>query len=386
MSNFDMSSQIGRRIMLPLHIPRSEIYTETNSLISHDAIKHGSTFTKNGEGQIVAVFGPHYLVEYIDEHDNTVRIGMTPQFLGIHAQPPYATLKEDIFISNIPNPEPMPPKKKKKDYKKLLSSLIVSEEVKDEIVSAISALDNNDIIFTKWGFSKTIEYGKASALLFYGLPGCGKTMAAKLIAKALGKTLKPIGAAEIETMEPGGAERAIISAFEEAQRENHVLFFDECDSLVSSRENMGQIMAAQVNQLLTSLEHYDGVVIFATNRIEELDSAIERRLTAKIEFPLPDLESREKIYKSLIPKKAPLAKDVSFRELAQFEMSGGHIKNVVLNGARIAVSKNKKRIARKHFMEAVQREIKAINAFKQRKSPNRPRLSKGRSATANTTS
>lgn len=216
-------------------------------------------------------------------------------------------------------------------------SVILDKDKKQSIIDTIRQVDNHDLIFTEWGFSDVFEKGTAISMLFYGEPGTGKTLMAQAIADKYGYALKTLSTAEIETPEPGGAERNIKEAFGKAG-EKTVILFDECDSLISSRKFMGAIMAAQVNALLTELEHYKGIAIFTTNRVGTLDEAFERRLSLKMEFEMPSAELRAKIWERMIPKKAPMHDDVDFGELSEIEIAGGHIKNIVLKAARMAAN------------------------------------------------
>lgn len=248
--------------------------------------------------------------------------------------------------------------------KKMFDSVILAEEKKEEIMAAVSQIHNTEKIFKEWGFEDIFEKGTAVALLFYGKPGTGKTLMAEALAKYLGRKLKLIQTAEVESMEPGGAERAIREYFKYADKNNEVLLFDECDSLIYNRNSVGAIMAAQVNALLSSLEQYKGVAIFTTNRLGHLDDAFERRVSAKVEFPKPTRELRELIWKRMIPSKAPIAKDVDFSELARIPIAGGNIKNVVLNAARTAAYRKLKEINNECFMEALEKEVSGIKGFK----------------------
>ena len=249
-------------------------------------------------------------------------------------------------------------------------SVILHQDKKQAILDAIKQVDNHGLIFQQWGFDSVFEKGTAVALLFFGPPGTGKTLMAQAIADRFSYNLKLISTAEIETPEPGGAERNIKAAFESAG-EDTVLLFDECDSLISSRKHMGSILAAQVNCLLTELEHYKGIVVFTTNRIEALDEAFDRRLALKVEFDMPDAEHRERIWKRMFPPQAPLADDVDFAELATVEIAGGHIKNVVIQAARMAanldIPNEEKKITQAILVEALTREVEGNVAFTEAK-------------------
>ena len=236
-----------------------------------------------------------------------------------------------------------------------LEKLIIDEQSKKEIVQVMKQFKNMKKIFEEWGLGEVIEYGKAMSLLFYGPPGTGKTWGANCIAKALGKDLLVVSAAEIQTSEPGGANRNIQKAFETAKARGCVLFFDECDSLITDRAHVGMILASEINTLLTSLETFEGIVIFATNRADTLDPAMARRISLMVEFKNPSEETREEIWKMMIPKKMPLAKDVNIKQLAKIDLTGGYIKNALLNAARAAVSEGCDAVHKRHFGEAIKR-------------------------------
>lgn len=237
-----------------------------------------------------------------------------------------------------------------------LDKLILAPEVKEEIVAVLKQHEHSKKIFDEWGLGETIEYGKGMTFMFWGGPGTGKTFAANCIAKALGKELLVIGAAEIQTSEPGGANRAIQEAFANAKR-NKILFIDECDSLIFNRQNLGMVLGSEVNTLLTEIEKSESVVILATNRIADMDPALERRMSLIVEFPHPTRSQRLDIWKNILPKKMPLAKNVDLEELAKHKLTGGLIKNVVLQAARLAVSKDQNEVTKANFDQAINRVL-----------------------------
>ena len=236
-----------------------------------------------------------------------------------------------------------------------LDKLVLDHETKGQILNVLKQHKHMTKIFEEWGLGEVMEYGKAMSLLFYGPPGTGKTWAATCIAKALGKEIMVISAAEIQTSEPGGANRNIEAAFKQAKLKGDVLFLDECDGLITDRAHVGMILASEINTLLTCLEKFEGVVIFATNRADTLDPAMARRISLMVEFHNPDEKSREGIWNVLLPKKMPLAKDVSIKKLAKFDLTGGFIKNVILNAARAAAAEEAPAVTMKHFAAAIKK-------------------------------
>lgn len=250
--------------------------------------------------------------------------------------------------------KPAAPKELQFDLAKL-DSLVIAKEVKDEIQAVLKQHKNSKKLFEEWGLAETIEYGKGMTFLFHGTPGTGKTWGANCIAKVVGQELLTLGAAEIQTSEPGGANRNIQNAFKTAKEEGKVLFLDECDSLITSRDDVGMILGSEINTLLTEIEKYEGICILATNRIENLDEALERRISLIVEFPEPTFDQRKAIFEKLIPKKMPLGKDVLMEKLAEHKLTGGQIKNVVIQAARLALSDEAKQVDLKYFDSAIER-------------------------------
>ena len=110
--------------------------------------------------------------------------------------------------------------------------------------------------------------------------------------------------------------------------------------------------------LLQQIEEYDGVCILATNLIGNIDEAFMRRITYVVHFPFPDRRMREDIYRHMMPPAAPLAEDIDWGFLAEkFELSGGHIKNIVLSAAFMAAGENSP-IGMRHLLRAAVGEMK----------------------------
>jgi len=269
------------------------------------------------------------------------------------------------------------PSAPKKPKVKATESVILDAQIKEEIYAAISQAEYEKKIFVDWGFNEVFEKGKAITLLFYGQPGTGKTMMAEMLAKDLDTELRIIGAAELRSSEPGGTERAIQTVFRKAMsffadnQKHQIILFDECDSLLANRSRTGSIESSQINTLLTSIERHEGIVILTTNRVEPLDPALERRITAKIQFPFPTQEQRELIWKRFIPEKAPLGKDVDFKKLAAHNLAGGNIKNCVLNAVRFAAYTKARKLKMAHFTKAVEREVASKKAFEEEQKKRR---------------
>lgn len=246
--------------------------------------------------------------------------------------------------------------------KKLFDTVIIEPYKKQMIIEALSLVENSDLIFKEWGFEDTIEKGTGVSLLFHGLPGTGKTLMAQAIADYLGKKLITITAAEVMDKYVGETEKKIAQMFD--AHKDAVILFDECDSLLGSRENArASWEVSQVNVLLNKLENHQGVTVFTTNHATNLDKALDRRIAVKVRFEMPSADLRKQIWKRMFPKQAPLSDDIDWDLLASYEVTGGYVKNTVLRAARIAAFRQEKQITFAVLKEALKQELTALMEY-----------------------
>jgi SpoVK/Ycf46/Vps4 family AAA+-type ATPase len=144
---------------------------------------------------------------------------------------------------------------------------------------------------------KSFRHRPKGTVLLYGPPGTGKTQFTEHLANELGLPLVSKSASALLSKWLGDSEKNIASAFEEAAAEDAILFFDEGDSFLRSRERAHHAWeVTQTNELLQKMERFDGIVIVATNLFRDLDAAALRRFTFKIEFRELDLNQRWKMF------------------------------------------------------------------------------------------
>lgn len=238
------------------------------------------------------------------------------------------------------------------------SQLILSHEVREALNMAVAQAKHNRVLIEQWGLGEAIPYGRAVTLLFTGPPGVGKTASAEAMAYELGKPIIVIDYAEIQNCFVGETEKNIVRAFREAREADAVLFWDKADAMFYDRDSAYRNWEVRdVNVLLTELERFDGLCILATNRVLTLDKALERRISLKVEFEPPDRPMREQIWRRLVPAKLPLADDVDFDALSEGELTGGEIKNTVLNAARIALARDPDgKVTMSDFRKAIEME------------------------------
>jgi len=217
------------------------------------------------------------------------------------------------------------------------------EDVKRELRETVQYPVEHPEKFLKFGMQPS------KGVLFYGPPGCGKTLLAKAIANECQANFISIKGPELLTMWFGESEANIRDIFDKARAAAPcVLFFDELDSIAKSRgSSLGDAGGAGdrvINQILTEM---DGVgakknvfIIGATNRPDILDSAIMRpgRLDQLVYIPLPDHKSRVAILKAAL-KKSPLAPDIDLEFLAKSTngYSGADLTGICQHAVKLAI-------------------------------------------------
>ena len=247
-----------------------------------------------------------------------------------------------------------------REAKLKMDQIVLSEKVSDALKMAIAHTRNSEVLMREWGMAEVVPYGRSVTLLFSGPPGTGKTACAEALAHELGLPILVADYSAIQSCLVGGTEKNVVKTFRQARTAGAVLFWDEADAMFADRDSAYHHWEVRdVNVLLQELEGFEGVCILATNRKISLDKALERRIAMKVEFDRPDHEMRRRIWERLIPKKMPLAGDVDVEGLAEADLTGGEIKNAVLNAARIALARDGERVVQmRDFEKAIGMEKK----------------------------
>ncbi len=243
--------------------------------------------------------------------------------------------------------------------------IVMSPDQREAIERAIAQMTYRQNVYEGWNYTKKYPYGRGLSVLLFGAPGTGKSMCAQVIAHELNLELYRVDLSKVIDKYVGETEKSISMIFREAKKCNVVLFFDECDTLFAKRADDGGSNQASANNktalLLQEVEAYDGVSVLATNYKHNIDPAFFRRMKYIVEFRKPDVETREMLWTTTIPKDTPLADDVDIHFLAEkYELVGGNIKNCILNAAFLAVADTEYgdgKVHMKHYLQAVQSEF-----------------------------
>jgi len=204
-----------------------------------------------------------------------------------------------------------------------LDQVVFDEEAKREMVTQAQNFLRLQTTDAASRLRDYYGYGTGLAYLFHGPSGTGKTMMAHALAHDLGKPLLSVNLETARRMR-GSAEEVIKYVMKEARLTDAIVFFDECDDMF--RQDSYESLV-----LLVELEKAQCITIFTTNKVLKLDPALDRRITLKVRFSLPDTEQRKLLWQRLVPPFAEVAPDVDFGKMAErYLFSGGLIKNTVL--------------------------------------------------------
>jgi SpoVK/Ycf46/Vps4 family AAA+-type ATPase len=197
-------------------------------------------------------------------------------------------------------------------------------------------------VLEDWGLRSGGGRGEGIIGLFAGKSGTGKTLAAEVLASALGQDLDVINLATVVDKYIGETEKNLERIFAEAEGVNAVLFFDEADALFGRRSEVSDARDRYANievaYLLQRLETFDGLGILATNLRTNVDDAFTRRLSVVVDFPEPDAALRRKLWKYML-ERVPVADDVNLEFCAdRFELSGGNVRNIAVSAAYLGAA------------------------------------------------
>jgi len=236
----------------------------------------------------------------------------------------------------------------------LRSTVVAVPNVQWDDIGGLMDVKKQLIEMVQWPFEHPeifLKYGQkpSRGVLFFGPPGCGKTLMAKAIATESVANFISVKGPELLTMWFGESEANVREVFDKARSAAPcILFFDELDSVAKARGggagDAGGAGDRVMNQLLTEM---DGVTsqklvffIGATNRPDILDQAMLRpgRLDSLIYIGLPDFAARISIFKAAL-RKSPVDPEVDFEYFADKTegFSGADIGSVCMSSAKHAI-------------------------------------------------
>ncbi len=248
------------------------------------------------------------------------------------------------------------------------NDVVLSTEQIDLLRGLIDRYRFADRVYGEWGFSAQPSTGIVA--LFSGPSGTGKTLTAEIVAGELGLDVFKLDLSAVVSKYIGETEKNLEQIFDAAGAGNLVLFFDEADALFGKRSEVkdarDRYANIEVSYLLQRLEAYEGLVIMATNFEKNVDEAFLRRIHVRVEFALPGVDERAKIWQLNLPATAPVsAVDVQWLA-AQFEISGAMIRNASVHAAFAAAAQADPVIAMETVVVGVAKEYRKVGRLLKR--------------------
>merc|ERR1712178_139919 len=206
-------------------------------------------------------------------------------------------------------------------------------------------------------------------VILFGPPGTGKTLLAKAVANQTSATFLRIVGSELIQKYLGDGPKLVRELFRVAEEHSpSIVFIDEIDAVGTKRYDTNSGGEREIQrtmlELLNQLDGFDArgdvKVLMATNRIDTLDPALIRpgRIDRKIEFPLPDMKTKRKIFQ-IHPPRMTLAEDVNLDEFVttKDDMSGADIKAVCTEAGLLALRERRMKVVQADFKKSKEKVL-----------------------------
>ncbi len=228
---------------------------------------------------------------------------------------------------------------------KTLSDVVLTIENRQEIEQVIREFSNWDVLMSNGVYP-------TRRVLFYGPPGCGKTLTANAIASEIGLPLLYVRFDAIISSYLGETASNIRKVFDFVNGDSYVMLFDEFDAIARSRNDQyehGEIKRV-VNTFLQQLDNFKGrsLIIAATNFEQSLDYAVWRRFDSTLKFDMPDNDERVRLF-NLKLKQFKGSENIIIEFLPHMEKfshadieraAGSVMKQCILDGRRMYTKKD----------------------------------------------
>jgi len=243
-----------------------------------------------------------------------------------------------------------------------LEELVLAQSTREPLARIIEENRNGEIL-------RSHGMRPANKLLFYGPPGCGKTVAAQAIAKRLYFPLVLVRFDAVISSYLGDTAANLRQVFDFARRQPMVLFFDEFDAVGKRRDDADEHgeLKRVVNSFLQMLDGWSGesLVIAATNHEGMLDSALWRRFDEIVAFPRPDAGAIEEVLRrNLRGQKFTLGVNLhaAATQLAGAQSAHADTERVARDAIKAAILKRESPLRKATFSAALERTCSRLAA------------------------
>lgn len=197
-----------------------------------------------------------------------------------------------------------------------------------------------------------------SGVLLYGPPGCGKTMLAKALARESGACFINLHISTLTEKWYGDSNKLVSAVFSLARKlQPTIVFIDEIDAVLGQRRSGEHEASGMVKAEF--MTHWDGLasstvdgglqricILGATNRMQDIDEAILRRMPKKFPVSLPNAAQRRSIFEltlrdtkidTSVSKNGAPAFDLNALVRVSAGMSGSDIKEACRDAAMVPI-------------------------------------------------
>ena len=249
--------------------------------------------------------------------------------------------ERNVFLFEIKSPD------------RYLSDMIINEKLERQIEIVLEEFRSSSILHT-YGLQPRHK------LLFFGPPGCGKTLAAEALSGELGLPLLYARFDAIVSSYLGETAANLRKVFDYARRGSWIVFFDEFDAIGKSRDDQDEHgeLKRVVNTFLQLLDGFQGESLFiaATNHEGLLDDALWRRFDDVLHFDKPDGNAIQQLLK--LKLRGISHKSVKLDAFAPKMKDWSHadVERVCWEAIKIAVLLGQDKLEEAHFQEAFDRQ------------------------------
>ena len=236
----------------------------------------------------------------------------------------------------------------------------------DVILPQEKVLQLEEVIreFQNWDILISNGVAPINKLLFYGPPGCGKTLCASILAAEIGIPLMYVRFDALVSSYLGETASNIRKVFDFAKNDSFVILFDEFDAIGRSRNDAtehGEIKRV-VNTFLQQLDNFKGrsIIIAATNFEQSLDYAIWRRFDDTIRFDLPSNDEKIKLFSLRLKQfNGPAHAFETFLDATK-NFSHADVENICKTIMRKCILAGKRNYSKKDIEFAVEKQTQMV--------------------------
>jgi SpoVK/Ycf46/Vps4 family AAA+-type ATPase len=219
----------------------------------------------------------------------------------------------------------------------------------------------------------TYGYAPKTKLLFWGPPGCGKTLTAHLLASELHMPLGVVRLSALITSYLGETASHIQRVFDMAQNTPMVLLLDEADAIAKDRDDRNDVgeLKRVVNSLLQAVDSFqskESIVIAASNHQYLLDDALWRRFDDLVLFPLPTA-TQVRAFMATLLNGVNLSGKLDPAIRSSQSLSFAQIEKATIEVIKTMILDDRKEISPTELAEQIKRTKSLLIAAKARRQP-----------------